>query len=123
MPSPPAGATAPLRTAIELQVEHLRTVNRMSRSATLEAVFPMWTHGVIRSDLSRRRGVDMLSVTNAQINAWFTQRGVSPQFVYDWQDLRSEERRVGHGGVSPFRSRGAQYIEQKKLNIDKHVDG
>src|SRR3546814_6343740 len=29
----------------------------------------------------------MLSVTNAQINAWFTQRGISAQFVYDWQDI------------------------------------
>lgn len=87
MPAGQIGATAPLLTAIELQVEHLRTVNRMSRTATLEAVFPMWTHGVIRSDLSRRLGVDMLSVTNAQINAWFTQRGVSAQFVYDWQDI------------------------------------
>lgn len=87
MPSPQVGATAPVLTAIELQVEHLRTVNRMSRNATLEAVFPMWVHGVIRSDLSRRLGVDMLSVTNAQINAWFTQRGVAPQFVYDWQDI------------------------------------
>ena len=87
MPSPQVGATAPLLTAIELQVEHLRTVNRMSRSATLEAVFPMWVHGVIRSDLSRRLGVDMLSVTNEQINGWFRQRGVAPQFVYDWQDI------------------------------------
>lgn len=87
MPAGQVGATAPLLTAIELQVEHLRTVNRMSRTATLEAVFPMWTHGVIRSDLSRRLGVDMLSVTNEQINAWFRQRGVSAQFVYDWQDI------------------------------------
>jgi hypothetical protein len=87
MPTTQVGATAPLLTAIELQVEHLRTVNRMSRSAVLEAVFPMWTHGVIRSDLSRRLGVDMLSVTNEQINAWFRQRGVAAQFVYDWQDI------------------------------------
>lgn len=87
MPASQVGATAPLLTAIELQVEHLRTVNRMSRTATLEAVFPMWTHGVIRSDLSRRLGVDMLSVTNQQINGWFVQRGVSAQFVYDWQDI------------------------------------
>lgn len=87
MPANQVGATAPLLTAIELQVEHLRTVNRMSRTATLEAVFPMWTHGVIRSDLSRRLGVDMLSVTNQQINGWFVQRGVSAQFVYDWQDI------------------------------------
>ena len=87
MPTTQVGATAPVLTAIELQVEHLRTVNRMSRTATLEAVFPMWTHGVIRADLSRRLGVDMLSVTNAQINAWFAQRGVAAQFVYDWQDI------------------------------------
>lgn len=87
MPAGQIGATAPLLTAIELQVEHLRTVNRMSRTATLEAVFPMWTHGVIRSDLSRRLGVDMLSITNQQINGWFAQRGISAQFVYDWQDI------------------------------------
>ena len=87
MPSPQVGATAPLLTAIELQVEHLRTVNRMSRSVTLEGIFPAWVHGVVRSDLSRRLGVDFLDVSNQRINAWFAQRGVAPQFVYDWQDI------------------------------------
>jgi hypothetical protein len=82
-----AGATAPLLDAIELQVEHYRYSNRMSRSTSLEAVFPYWVHGVVRADLSRRQGLDLLSVTDAQIDGWFRQRGINPQFVYDWQDI------------------------------------
>lgn len=87
MPATQVGATAPLLTAIELQVEHMRYLNRMSRTATIEAIFPYWVRGVIRSDLSRRLGVDLLSVSNEQIAAWFAQRGVAPQYVYDWQDI------------------------------------
>lgn len=82
-----AGTTAPILTAIELQVEHYRYVHRLSRSTTLEAVFPFWVRGAIRSDLSRRQGVDLLSVTDAQINTWFSSRGISAQFVYNWQDI------------------------------------
>lgn len=83
------GATAPLLESIEKQVEHYRYVARMSRGTTLEGIFPFWVHGVVRSDLARRQGTDLdpLSVSDAQINAWFAQRGVNPQFVYNWQDL------------------------------------
>lgn len=81
------GAAAPILTAIELQVEHYRYAQRLSRSTTLEAVFPYWVHGVIRTDLSRRQGVDLTDVNDARIDAWFKARGVNPQFVYDWQAL------------------------------------
>jgi len=87
MPTPQAGTIAPLLTSIELQVEHYRYSNRMSRSTTLEATFPFWIRGAVRSDLSRRAGVDLLAVTDAQIDGWFRSRGINPQFVYDWQDL------------------------------------
>jgi hypothetical protein len=87
MPATQVGATAPILTAIELQVEHMRYLNRMSRTATIEAIFPYWVRGAIRADLSRRLGVDLLSVSNEQIAAWFAQRGVAPQYVYDWQDI------------------------------------
>lgn len=82
-----AGTAAPLLSAIELQVEHVRYLHRLSRNATIEAVFPFWVRGAIRADLSRRNGVDLLSVTDAQINGWFTARGVAAQFVYNWQDI------------------------------------
>lgn len=81
------GATAPLLDSIEKQVEHYRYVHRMSRNSTLEAVFPYWVHGVIRGDLSRRQGVDLLDVSDAQIDGWMRQRGVAPQFIYNWQDI------------------------------------
>src|SRR5690606_19948636 len=67
MPSLQVGATAPLLTAIELQVEHYRYTHRLARAVTLEAVFPFWVRGVVRSDLSRRLGVDLLSVPDARI--------------------------------------------------------
>lgn len=87
MPTANAGTVAPLLTAIELQVEHMRYSTRMSRSRALEAVFPFWLRGAIRSDLARRDGKDVLAVTDAEIAAWFRSRGVNPQFVYNWQDI------------------------------------
>jgi len=85
LPDVQAGALAPVLTAIELQTEHYRDTYRMARGSTLEAVFPFWIRGAIRSDLSRRLGVDMTDVNDARIAQWFAERGVAPQFVYDWQ--------------------------------------
>ena len=87
MPADQVGATAPILTAIELQATHYRYVHRMNDTATLEAIFPRWVRGVIRSDLSRRLGVDLLSVTNAQVAGWFRERGINAQFVYNYQDI------------------------------------
>lgn len=87
LPADQVGALAPILTAIELQVEHYRNVHRMSRTASLEAVFPFWVRGAIRSDLSRRLGVDLIDVPDSKIQAWFTTRGISAQFVYNWQDV------------------------------------
>lgn len=84
------GALAPVLTAIELQVEHYRYAQRLSRSTTLEAIFPYWVRGAIRTDLSRRQGVDLTDVPDSRIDAWFKSRGVNPQFVYDWQAIAGE---------------------------------
>ncbi len=99
MDSGQIGAAAPILTAIELQVEHYRYAQRLSRSTTLEAVFPYWVHGAIRTDLSRREGVDLIDINDARIDAWFRSRGVNPQFVYDWQALT--------GDASAFKAWGA----------------
>lgn len=82
------GTVAPLLTAIEQQVEHYLYSQRMSRGTTLEAIFPYWIRAAIRSDIAQRAGLlDNLSVTDAQINGWFASRGISAQFVYDWQPI------------------------------------
>lgn len=85
LPAGQLGATAPILSAIELQGEHYRDTYRMGRNSTLEAVFPFWVFGAVRSDLSRRLGVDLIDVPDARIQGWFTDRGIAPQFVYDWQ--------------------------------------
>lgn len=87
LPTTQAGTAAPVLSAIELQVEHYRYSRRMSRDVTLEAVFPYWIRGAIRSDLSRRLGVDLISVPNSRIDEWFRERGINPQFVYNWQAI------------------------------------
>jgi len=88
IPPSGAGSAAPLLTAIEVQAEHIRYAERMARSTTLEAIFPYWVRGAIRSDLALRLGVEnYLAVTDAQIDGWFRSRGIAPQYVYDWQPL------------------------------------
>lgn len=86
-PAPQAGATAPLLTAIEVQVEHYKASRRMPRGTTVEGVFPYWVLGAIRADLARRQGVDLIDVPDSRILAWFRNRGVNPQFVYNWQGI------------------------------------
>lgn len=87
LPATQAGTAAPVLSAIELQVEHYRYARRLGRGTTLEAVFPFWIRGAIRSDLSRRLGIDLLSVPDARIDAWFRERGINPSFVYNWQAI------------------------------------
>lgn len=87
LPAEQVGTAAPVLTAIELQVMHFRYVNRLAFNATLEAKFPYWVLGALRADLARRLGVDMISVPDTRIIAWFRERGVVPEFIYNWQDL------------------------------------
>lgn len=86
-PANQKGAVAPLLTAIDLQAMHYRAVNRMSSNAALEVVLPTWTKAIVRADLARRQGVDLLDVPEARMNAWFAARNVAAQFVVDWQDI------------------------------------
>lgn len=79
------GWAAPILEAVELQVLDYRIKFRMCDNVLLEAIFPTWVLGGFRADLAKRNGVDMMSVTDAQIADWFTQRGVRVQFVQDWQ--------------------------------------
>lgn len=90
MPAGQVGAVSPILNAVEMQVEHYKYTHRISRSTTLEAVFPFWVRGLIRTDLARRENIDVFSVTDAQINNWFALRGIAPQFVYNWQDVTGD---------------------------------
>ena len=90
LPTSQVGATAPILTAIDLQAEHYKYVGRLSRGTSLEVVLPYWVRGLIRSDLARRLGVDLLDVSDSRIDGWFRARGINVQYVYDWQALTGD---------------------------------
>lgn len=76
-------------SAIELQEEDYRSEHKISDNVVIEALFPVWVREAIRASLSMRAGTDkdMLTVTDAEINASFTARNVRPQFLEDYQPL------------------------------------
>lgn len=51
----------------------------------LEVIVPRWARDAIRSDISRRTGIEPRSITNADIDGLFTARRVRIQWVADWQ--------------------------------------
>ena len=84
---PSSSAAGELLNAIDLQVADYRSQYRMSTNAVLEAVFPLWAREIVRADLAMRSGVDLLRVTDADVEAYFAVRKVRPQFVHDYQPL------------------------------------
>lgn len=81
------GSTSLTLDLIGLVIEAERQKYRLGRGQSLEVIAPAWLQANIRSDLARRNGVDMLSVTDAQISQFFAIRGASVQFVYGLSDL------------------------------------
>lgn len=80
-------STSDVLDALTIQALRLRYLYSMSPNATIEVVLPFWAKELIRADLSRRTGVEMVAVTDAQIQAFFSVRGLSVQYVYDYQNF------------------------------------
>jgi hypothetical protein len=51
----------------------------------LEVVAPYWVKDVIQADLAYRTNVELLDVTDAQIDGYFSAKGMRIQWVNDWQ--------------------------------------
>jgi hypothetical protein len=80
-------ATSSIEGAADLAAEFYREKYHMSTNATLDIILPAWVRTVVRSDLAARAGVDLLSISDAQVTAQFTARNLRPVFVQDWQPL------------------------------------
>ena len=80
------GATATTLGVLELQIEYIRARNRLGFDRTIEMVAPSFLRAILRSDLSKRAGVDLLNVTNETLDNYIRTRGANPQWVVDWQD-------------------------------------
>jgi len=89
-PEPAAGPgdsfTSSVLAAVELAREDLMYRYMLPRTSTIEVVLPFWVLAQIRADLSRRNGVNLLAVSDAEIASMFSLRGARVQFVRGWQD-------------------------------------
>jgi hypothetical protein len=85
-PTVGSGGSAIL-SGVELLATRYRSMYRTPVNAVLEVVLPVWARDAIRSDLAARNGVALLAVTDAEINSFFSARGLRPQFILDWQRL------------------------------------
>lgn len=94
-------AISGLLSAVDLAIADAKYRNRMTFNGTLEVVLPMWVLVQLRAAGTRRSGVDMVGVTDAQIVEWFAIRKAVPRFVYDWQDAFSGLV-TGPGGAAPL---------------------
>jgi hypothetical protein len=78
-------STADLLEAITFNAWKVRSMYAMGPNATIEGFLPTWAKPIIQADLSRRTGVDMLAIGDAQINSFLAARNVRIQFVEDYQ--------------------------------------
>ena len=79
-------AAAPrIFNAASLAATDYRERYGMALEDVLEIVLPAWVREVIRADLAWKAGVDLMEVTNGQVDRYFTARNVRPQWVDDWQ--------------------------------------
>lgn len=84
------GVTAGTLYALELLIAGQRESFRLGMMSTMEVIAPHWLKTAIRADLANRNGVDLLSVSDSMIDAWFTVRGARVQWVYGYQPLAEE---------------------------------
>jgi hypothetical protein len=74
----------------ELYAIHTREKFGMATDAVIEAVFPSWVRGPMRSDMAKRNGYtgdNQMAVGDALLADWFDARRIRAQFVTDWQTL------------------------------------
>lgn len=85
-----AGSISITLQTLEIQAIGMRYRYRMGQNTTIEVVAPFWLRALWRADLAMRAGTGP-TVSDAQLSQWFTDRGMSVQWVFDFQDLVVED--------------------------------
>lgn len=99
---PLTSATTSVLESADIMAEHIRYRRRLQSDAVIEMVAPLWLRGVMRGDLAKRPGVDLLDVTDADLERYLAARNIRAQWVYDWQDAFTDENMAGFGGAEQF---------------------
>jgi hypothetical protein len=71
--------------ALAIQATDYRAKFAMCQDAPLEVVLPFWILDMMRSDLRRRTGIELISVADSYLMDLFNALNIRVQFVGDWQ--------------------------------------
>ncbi len=83
------GAVRDILTSVDLLKAQYLYSHRFADNTALTAVFPAWGKDVLRADLAREIGhdnagsVNVLAITDAQIEDWFSVRGINVIWTLD----------------------------------------
>lgn len=80
-------ATESTLGALEFELALWRDTFFAGADFVLEVVLPRWYRALIRRDLARRAGVPFDQVDNSTISSYFSEIGLRPQFVSNYQTL------------------------------------
>ena len=80
------GAAGTVLSGLALQAADLRAKHRLAETRTVEVIVPSWLKEALRADLAFRDEVLPDDVNDARLTQWFTTRGMSVQYVSDWQN-------------------------------------
>ena len=80
------GAAGAVLSGLALQAVDLRAKHRLAETRTVEVIVPSWLKEALRADLAFRDEVLPDDVTDSRLNEWFATRGMSVQYVADWQN-------------------------------------
>lgn len=99
------GAAPTMLSAVDTAVAGSRSRWRIDNNARVRAIFPDWTHSVIRSDIARRNNVrvEELSITDEEINTMIRGRGCEPTFTLDWRTGFTQNFAAGAGSAGHLR--------------------
>ena len=80
------GAAGTVLSGLALQAVDLRAKHRLAETRTVEVIVPSWLKEALRADLAFRDEVLPDDVNDARLTQWFATRGMSVQYVADWQN-------------------------------------
>ena len=89
------GATTGILNGLHVRARNLQI---KTRKTVIEGIAPIWFKDVLRADLAGRDGLDVLNVTDADVERWLADRDIYLQYEGRWQSLGAGQ--PGHEDTS-----------------------
>lgn len=78
------GATTGILNGLWFRAQNIQL---KTRKKTIEGIAPYWFRSVLRADLANRDGLDVLNVTDVDVDRWLSDRDIYLQYEGRWQSL------------------------------------